>query len=57
MSEVSSIKITACNCGRNDSKMDNAFKALEQGVHSVIIGKGEKLNELIQGTAGTTIQL
>jgi acetylglutamate kinase len=38
-------------------KMDNAFKALEQGVHSVIIGKGEKLNELIQGTAGTTIQL
>ena len=38
-------------------KMDNAFKALERGVHSVIIGKGEKLNELIQGTAGTTIQL
>ena len=33
------------------------FKALEQGVHSVIIGKGEKLNELIQGTAGTTIQI
>jgi acetylglutamate kinase len=38
-------------------KMDNAFKALEQGVHTVVIGKGEKLKELIQGTAGTTIQL
>ena len=38
-------------------KLDNAFKALEHGVQSVIIGKAEKMNELINGTAGTTIQL
>jgi acetylglutamate kinase len=38
-------------------KIDNAFSALENGVQSVIIGKAEKLNELIQGTTGTTIKL
>jgi acetylglutamate kinase len=38
-------------------KIDNAFSALENGVKSVIIGKAERLNELIQGTAGTTIKL
>jgi acetylglutamate kinase len=36
-------------------KIDNAFLALNGGVQSVIIGKAEKLNELINGTAGTTI--
>ena len=38
-------------------KIDNAFKALEGGVQSVIIGKAEKMNELINGTAGTTIKI
>jgi acetylglutamate kinase len=38
-------------------KIDNAFSALENGVQSVIIGKAERLDELIQGTAGTTIKL
>ena len=36
-------------------KIDNAFLALNGGVQSVIIGKAEKLHELINGTAGTTI--
>jgi acetylglutamate kinase len=36
-------------------KIENAFLALNGGVQSVIIGKAEKLNELIHGTAGTTI--
>ena len=36
-------------------KIDNAFLALDGGVQSVIIGKGEKLVELMNGTAGTTI--
>jgi len=38
-------------------KIDNAYLALEGGVQSVIIGKAEKLNELIKGTAGTTIKI
>ncbi len=38
-------------------KIDNAYKALEGGVQSVIIGKAEKMNELIKGTAGTTIKI
>jgi len=37
-------------------KLDNAFAALNSGVKKVIIGKAEKLPELISGTAGTTIQ-
>lgn len=37
-------------------KIDNAYLALDGGVQSVIIGKAEKLNELISGTAGTTIK-
>jgi acetylglutamate kinase len=36
-------------------KIDNAFEALQNGVTSVIIGKAEKLTNLINGTAGTTI--
>ena len=36
-------------------KIDNAFEALDNGVASVIIGKAEKMNELINGMAGTTI--
>jgi acetylglutamate kinase len=36
-------------------KLDNAFGALNSGVKKVIIGKAEKLNELIQGTSGTII--
>jgi acetylglutamate kinase len=38
-------------------KIDNAYFALEGGVQSVIIGKAEKLNQLINGTAGTTIKI
>jgi acetylglutamate kinase len=36
-------------------KLDNAFKAIESGVHKVIIGKGEELDMLITGKSGTTI--
>ena len=36
-------------------KLDNAFAAITKGVKSVTIGKAEKLQELIQGTSGTTI--
>ena len=38
-------------------KLDNSFLALADGVQSVIIGKAEKMDELIKGTAGTTIKL
>ena len=36
-------------------KLDNAFAALNSGVNKVIIGKAEELEELMKGTAGTTI--
>jgi acetylglutamate kinase len=36
-------------------KLDNAFKAIDSGVHRVIIGKGENLDQLISGLSGTTI--
>ncbi len=36
-------------------KLDNAFAAIRQGVHEVIIGKGEELDQLIAGNSGTTI--
>jgi acetylglutamate kinase len=36
-------------------KIDNAYEALDNGVQSVIIGKAEKMNELMNGTSGTTI--
>ncbi|HEX7904002.1 MAG TPA: acetylglutamate kinase [Chitinophagaceae bacterium] len=36
-------------------KLDNAFAALNSGVKKVIIGKAERLNELIGGSSGTTI--
>jgi acetylglutamate kinase len=36
-------------------KLDNAFTAIRQGVHKVIIGKGEELDQLITGKSGTTI--
>ena len=38
-------------------KIDNAYKALEGGVQSVIIGKAEKMNDLINGTSGSTIKI
>ena len=38
-------------------KIDNAYLALDAGVTSVIIGRAEKLNELINGTTGTTIKI
>lgn len=36
-------------------KLDNAFTALNSGVNKVIIGKAEQLEQLIAGTAGTSI--
>ncbi len=36
-------------------KLDNAFAAIDSGVKEVIIGKASQLQELIAGTAGTTI--
>jgi acetylglutamate kinase len=36
-------------------KLDNAFAALKSGVSKVIIGRAEKLKELVQGSSGTTI--
>lgn len=36
-------------------KLDNAFTALRNGVKKVIIGKAEELNELINGTKGTSL--
>lgn len=36
-------------------KLDNAFAALEAGVRKVIIGKAENLNELVNGTSGSSI--
>jgi acetylglutamate kinase len=37
-------------------KVDNAFTALASGVKKVIIGNAEKLNELIDGNSGTSIE-
>ncbi|HMR92026.1 MAG TPA: acetylglutamate kinase [Chitinophagaceae bacterium] len=36
-------------------KLDNAFAALHNGVHKVIIGRAQELPGLLEGTAGTTI--
>ena len=36
-------------------KLDNAFTALNSGVSKIIIGKAENLQQLIEGTSGTTI--
>ncbi len=36
-------------------KLDNAFAALNKGVHRVVIGKAEQLEQLISGESGTSI--
>ena len=36
-------------------KLDNAFTAIRSGVSKVIIGKGEMLSQLLEGSSGTTI--
>lgn len=36
-------------------KLDNAFSALQSGVRKIIIGKAENLQQLIEGSAGTSI--
>ncbi len=36
-------------------KLDNAFAALDKGVHRVVIGKAEQLGELVEGTSGSSI--
>ncbi|RYF97038.1 MAG: acetylglutamate kinase [Chitinophagaceae bacterium] len=36
-------------------KLDNAFRALNNGVRKVIIGKAENLGKLIEGSSGTII--
>ncbi len=38
-------------------KLDNAFSALDKGVHRVAVGRAEELEKLISGAAGTTITL
>jgi acetylglutamate kinase len=38
-------------------KLDNAFAALNRGVHRVVIGKAEELKQLTEGKAGTNIIL
>lgn len=38
-------------------KLDNAFSALNSGVQKVLIGKAEKLPQLISGESGTMISL
>jgi acetylglutamate kinase len=38
-------------------KLENAFKALESGVHKVVIGNAEAWDQLIAGKSGTTISL
>ena len=37
-------------------KIHNALQALEEGVHKVLIGKWDKLQELVRGVSGTQIQ-
>jgi acetylglutamate kinase len=37
-------------------KLDNAFTAINNGVSKVIIGKAESIQDLVAGTAGTTLQ-
>lgn len=37
-------------------KLENAFSAVSKGIHGVIIGKAEKLKDLISGKAGTLIR-
>ncbi|MBL7739633.1 MAG: acetylglutamate kinase [Chitinophagaceae bacterium] len=37
-------------------KLDNAFTALNSGVKKVIIGKAENLEQLVNGSSGTTIE-
>lgn len=34
-------------------KLENAFLAIDQGVHQVIIGQADRLPELLEGTTGT----
>lgn len=36
-------------------KLDNAFTALQSGVHKVIIGQAEQLQKLLKGEVGTTV--
>lgn len=36
-------------------KLDNAFTALQNGVHKVMIGRAEELEQLIAGKTGTTL--
>ena len=36
-------------------KLDNAFAALHKGVHRIVIGKAEQLEQLISGKSGTSI--
>jgi acetylglutamate kinase len=38
-------------------KIDNAYLALAGGVQSVVIGKAEKMDKLMNGSAGTTIKI
>jgi len=37
-------------------KLDNAFAAINKGIHRVVIGKAEELEQLVEGSKGTSIQ-
>jgi acetylglutamate kinase len=36
-------------------KLDNAFQAIDAGVSRVVIGKADRLSELLNGNSGTTL--
>jgi acetylglutamate kinase len=38
-------------------KLDNAFQALDAGVHQVVLGKASELATLVTGKSGTTLKL
>jgi acetylglutamate kinase len=53
--EYEQLKGTGVIQGGMIPKLDNAFSAIRQGVHRVLLGRAEKLQDLINGSAGTTI--
>ena len=55
-SEYETLKATGVVQGGMIPKLDNAFQAIEQGVHRVIIGKAEALADLLNGKSGTILK-
>lgn len=54
--EYSKLKTDGVISGGMIPKIDNAMQAIEHGVQTVIIGKAQQLPQLIETSAGTTIQ-